>query len=114
MTDILSNIVLKQIDEEGDGGNIVISIGINDENMTAEEWLLSPNSGYLQSKDSYGDYYKTTIGGQDAVYTDGGMWMIVNTPDNRFRLSIADLPSKSNDRLFTEMGIVMESFVFNR
>jgi hypothetical protein len=112
--DLLSHIVLEPVDEESDSGKIVISIGINDENMTAEEWLLSPNSGYLQSKDHYGNYYKTTIDGQDAVYTDGGMWPIVDTPDNKFRLSIADLPSKSNNRLFTEMGIVVESLVFNR
>lgn len=112
--DLLSHIVLKPVDEESDSGSIVVSVGLNDENMTAEEWLLSPNSGYLQSKDLYGNYYKTTIDGQEAVYTDGGMWMVVDTPDNKYRLSIADLPSKSNDRLFTEMGIVIESLVFNR
>jgi len=111
--DLLSHIVLKPVDEESDSGSIVISIGLNDENMTAEEWLLSPNSGYLQSKDLYGNYYKTTIDGQEAVYTDGGMWTVVDTPDNKYRLSIADLPSKSDNRLFTEMGIVIESLVFN-
>lgn len=114
VTDLLSHIVLRPVNEESDNEYIVVSVGLNDENMTAEEWLLSPNSGYLQSKDNYGNYYKTTIDGQDAVYTDGGMWTVVNTPDNKYRLSIADVPSESNDRLFTEMGIVTESFVFNR
>lgn len=113
VTDILSHIVLRPVDEESDSGYIVVSVGLNDENMTAEEWFLSPDSGYLQSKDNYGNYYKTTIDGQGAVYTDGGMWMVVNTPDDKYRISIADLPSKSNDRLFTEMSIVTESFVFN-
>jgi hypothetical protein len=111
--DLLSHVVLRPVDEESDSGSVVISVGINDENMTAEEWLLSPDSGYLQSKDLYGNYYKTTIDGQDAVYTDGGMWTVVDTPDDKYRLSIADLPSKSNNRLFTEMGIVIDSLVFN-
>lgn len=99
-------------DENDDHGKIVVSIGLNDENMTAEEWLLSYNSGYLQSKDQYGDCYKTLIGGQEAVSTDGGMWVVVNTPDGRYRLSIADLTTGKAHPLFAEMDVVTNSLKF--
>ena len=112
MLDLLSHVVLKPVDEESSSRQIVISVGINDENMTAEEWFLSPDSGYLQSKDRYGDYYKTTIDGQDAVYIKGGMWTVVNTPDGKMRLSIAT--TEAGWDLFSEMGIVIESLAFGR
>ena len=88
---------------------IIISIGVNDEQMTPEEWLLGPTSGFKHSD----QYFKEKIDGQDAVYTDGGMWTVVNTLDNKYRLSIADLTTGKADILFTEMGIVIESFNFH-
>ena len=108
--------ILAPIDAEKstDSPQVIISLGWNDEQMTAEEWLLSSNSGYMQSKDEYGDYYKMTIDGQEAVYTEGGMWVVVNAPDNSYRLSIADLPGKDGVRLFTEMGNVIESLEFSQ
>ena len=87
---------------------IIISVSENSEKMTAEKWLLGPKSGFKHSN----GYYKTTIDGEDAVYTDGGMWTIVNTPDNKYRLSIADFSEKGADILFIEMGIVIESLTF--
>lgn len=89
---------------------IVISVGENNENMTAEQWLLGPNSGFKHEN----KYLKTTIDGQDAVYTDGGMWTVVNMPGNKYRLSIADLVHGNGDIPFTEMGIVIESLKFNK
>jgi hypothetical protein len=110
---IVTHIILSYRDDEQDAyGKIIVSVGLNDENMTPEEWLLSPNSGYLQSKDRYGDCYRTTIDGQKAVYTDGGMWAVVNTLDNKYSLSIADLTTGKAQRPFTEMGIVIESLRF--
>ncbi len=93
---------------------IVVSAASNDENQTPEKWLLGENSGYLQSKEHYGDYHKTQIDGQDAVYTEGGMWSVVNTPDNKTRLSIAYTAGEGVDIPFTEIGIVMESLSFVR
>jgi len=92
--------------EDDDTSAIIISIADNDENLTAEEWLLGPTSG-LQKGD---EYFRSEIDGQPAVYTDGGMWTVVNTPDNKYRLSIADI--KDKQILFTEMGIVIESLTF--
>lgn len=89
---------------------IVISVGENDENMTAEQWLLGPDSGFKHED----KYFKTTIDGQDAVYTDGGMWTVVNIPGNKYRLSIADLVRGNGDIPFTEMGIITESLKFNK
>ena len=88
---------------------IIISIGLNDEEMTPEEWLLGPTSGFKHSE----KYFKTKIDEQDAVYTGGGMWTVVNTPDNKYRLSIADLTTGNGNILFSEMGIVIESLTFN-
>jgi hypothetical protein len=105
-------ILASQNETEDDRRDIIVSVGLNDENMTPEEWLLSPNSGYVQSRDRYGDCNNTLIDGQKAVYTQGGMWTVVNTPDNRYRLSIADLTTGESSPPFTEMGIVIESFRF--
>ncbi len=87
---------------------IIISVAENNEKFTAEEWLLGPKSGFNKAD----GYYKTKIDGQDVVYTDGGMWTVVNTKDNKYRLSIADLQKVNGDILFTEMGIVIESLTF--
>ena len=102
----------KDESESDDNSKIIVSVAENDEQMSAEEWLLGQSSGYSQSKDDYGNYYKTHIDGQEAVYTDGRMWTIVNTPDNKYRLSIADLSPGNAMPLFSEMGIVVESLTF--
>ncbi len=108
-------IVLAPVDKSADGVSaIVVSTGENDENMTPEEWLLGPTSGYPESRGDYGDYHKTHVDGQDAVYTDGGMWLVVSTPDNKLRVSIASLVGEGGNIPFTEMGVVIESFVFER
>lgn len=95
---------------ENDMTAIVISVGENDENMTAEQWLLGPTSGFKHED----KYFKTTIDGQNAVYTDGGMWTVVNMPGNKYRLSIADLVRGNGDIPFTEMGIITESISFSK
>ena len=112
--DITCWIVLSAKNENGhdESGKIIISVAENDEQMSAEEWLLDPFSGYSQLKNNYGDYYKSHIDGQKAVYTDGGMWTIVNTPDNKYRLSIVDLSPGNAMPLYSEMGIVIESLSF--
>ncbi len=103
-------IVLTPVEkQEGGMSAIVISVGDNDEHMTPEEWLLGPTSGFSHSE----KYFKSTIDGQPAVYTDGGMWTVVNTPDDKKRLSIADLTEGDAGFLFSEMGIVIESLSFN-
>ncbi len=111
--DRADRIVIKPKGSDGmSDGAIMISDVENYQNITPSEWLLGPDSGYSTS--TYGNYYREKIDGQDAVYTDGGMWSVVNTPDNTHRLSIADLPAKNGDRLFTEMGIIVDdSFTFN-
>lgn len=98
--------------ENDDVYGVVVSVGFNDEMMTAEEWLLGPDSGYSQSRDKYGDYHKIIIDGQGAVYTSGGTWVVVNTPDNKYRLSIALLSGEDGNLLFTEMGIIIDSLRF--
>lgn len=100
---------VKDNNQQDDSGKIILSIAENDEQMTAEEWFLG-DGGY--SKENYGNYYKTRIDGQEAVYTDGGMWTVVNTPNNKYRLSIADLSTGNAMPLFSEMGIIIESLSF--
>lgn len=112
--ELMPQLALVPVSERSNSGSIIISVGVNDENMTAEEWLLSTNSGYVQSKERYGNYHKTTIDGQDAVYTDGGMWAVVNTPNNELRLSIAPLVDGEQGIPFTETGIILGSLVFDR
>ena len=104
--------VVDDVPKDQPFGAIVISAGENDEGMTAEQWLLSENSGYIQNKNQYGDYHKTKLAGQDAVDTEGGMWFLVNTPDGKMRLSITYTAADDATIPFTQMGIVIESFSF--
>lgn len=87
---------------------IIISVANNDENISPEEWLLGPTSGFKVSD----EYHITTIDGQNIVYTDNNMWFVINTPDNKYRLSIADLNPDKKSRLFKEMGIIITSLKF--
>ena len=89
---------------------IIISMGYNDENMTPVEWLQGPDSGYDPSE----NYYRIEIDGQEGVETEGGMWTVVNTPDNKWRISIADLADKDANILFTEMGIIINTLKFDK
>jgi hypothetical protein len=50
--------------------------------------------------------------GQEAIVIEGGTWVVVNTPDNKYRLSIALLPGKDDQLLLTEMGIIIDSLRF--
>lgn len=104
--------VVDDVPKDQPFGAIVISAGENDESMTPEQWLLSENSGYTQNKKQYGSYSKTTLAGQDAVDTEGGMWFLVNTPDGKTRLSITYTAADDATIPFTQMGIVIESFAF--
>jgi len=90
--------------------SIIISVADNSENLKPEEWFLKQIEGYPVEERR--NYYKTTIDGNDAVYTNGGMWTVLNTPDDKYRLSIADYSEPEANELFTEMGIVMESLTF--
>jgi hypothetical protein len=95
---------------ESKGGiyGVVISIGVNDENMSPVEWLKGPDSG-ADLSDGYNVF---DIDGQEAVSVDGGTWVVVNTPDNKYRLSIALLPGENGTLLFTEEGIIISSLKF--
>ncbi len=87
---------------------VIVSVGLNDENMTPLEWLSGPDSGADMSK----GYNKFDLDGQEAIVIEGGTWVVVNTPDNKYRLSIALLPGKDDQLLLTEMGIIIDSLRF--
>ena len=89
-------------------GMIIISVGENDENQTAVEWMGGPYSGRDTSK----KYFLTEVDGQEAVQEQGGMWTVVNTPDNQWRLSIADLTTEGKNPPFSEMRIIINSLKF--
>ncbi len=57
-------------------------------------------------------YNKFDLDGQEAIVIEGGTWVVVNTPDNKYRLSIALLPGKDDQLLLTEMGIIIDSLRF--
>ncbi len=92
---------------EKDARAIVVSYANNINNLTPEQWMLGPYSGY----DKKTQLFRTKIDGQDAVYVKGGMWTVVDTPDKKVQISIADFPFEQSE-LWTEMGIVIQSFKF--
>lgn len=95
--------------EDDEVNAIVISVAENDENMTPLEWLDSPASGANLSQEGY--LYEWNLDGQEAIAIENGLWVVVNTPDEKYRLSIATLPGDSTI-LLTEMGIIIDSLRF--
>lgn len=97
--------------DEGPMTAIIISWSHDSPEMSAEEWLNGPNSGYNIS--NYGNYHHRLIGGQDAVITDTD-WVVVHTPDNKTRLSIAYLAEEEKGvrPLQQELQMILDTFSF--
>lgn len=88
---------------------VVISGARNRPPLTPLEWLEGPNSGADMSK----GYNMLNIGGQEAVSMEGGTWIVINTPDNEYRLSIATLPSENPGQLLRDqMSEIIDSLAF--
>ncbi len=96
--------------KDSDDRKVIISIGDNSENLLAEEWFLGPDSGFDSEQEVF---FRTKIDGQDAVYTDSGTWLVVNTPDNKYRLSIAELTTNDTEVMYEEMGVIFKTLKFN-
>lgn len=81
-------------------GAIVISPRQKDPTQTALDWLKSPESGYDMAKG-----YKTEkVSGQEAISVENGDWVVVDTPDNKERLSIAILPPSATSTTPTDLA----------
>jgi hypothetical protein len=89
---------------------VVISTAENEDGMTPLKWLKGPNSGADLSQ----GYNVLDIDGQEAISLDGGTWVVVDTPDKKYQISIALLPGKNGDLLFTEIGIIISSLKFSK
>jgi hypothetical protein len=90
---------------------VVISAMLNDPQMTPLEWLNGPYSGADMSK----GYSKLTIDGQEAISMNDGIWIVVNTPNNKRQLSVATLPLENpSESLKAEMNNIVNSIIFNR
>ena len=90
---------------------IIISEATDSPEMTAEQWLNGPNSGYKASRD--GSYRHITVGGQDAVITTND-WVVVKAPDGVRRISIAYLveQEKGAKPLRDELKTILDTFAF--
>ena len=90
---------------------IVISEATDSPEMTAEQWLNGPNSGYKASRD--GQYKHITVGGQDAVITPDD-WTIVKSPDGQKRISIAYFVEQDKGAvpLKKELQTILDTFTF--
>lgn len=90
---------------------IIISEATDSPEMSAEQWLNGPNSGYKASRD--GQYTHRNIGGQDAVITSSD-WVVVKSPDGQRRISIAYLveQDKGAKPLKEELKTILDTFSF--
>jgi len=104
-------LIKKELDEDPSG--IIISTAENKDNQTALEWLEGPYSGADLSK----EHGTLDLGGQEAIFLEGGTWIVAVTPDNKYRISLATLASpnlKNGDFLFLGMDTILSSFKFSR
>lgn len=95
---------------------IIISPRQNTSSETALDWLKDPNAGGYNISQGYNT---VQIGGQEAISVENGDWVVVNTPDNTERLSIAILPPSATSTsiadltaLRGEMSTVLNSLSF--
>ena len=90
---------------------IVISEATDSPEMTAEQWLNGPNSGYKASIDN--QYKHIKVGGQDAVITSSD-WTIVKSPNGRKRIGIAYFvqQDKGAEPLKKEFQMIIDTFSF--
>lgn len=102
--------VLSSESTKDDIFGVVVSVSENRDNLSPEEWARGPYSGADLSK----GYNIEDVAGQKAISLDNGTWVVVNTPNSKYRLSIALLPGKleAGGLLFTEMGIILETLRF--
>jgi len=98
-------------DEKQDLTAIVISASLNKPPQTPLEWLNGPYSGADMAK----GYSKLDIDGQEAISMNGGNWVVVDTSDNKYQISIATLLGENSDQsLQTEMSNIVDSIVFSK
>ncbi|MDD3662724.1 MAG: hypothetical protein PHT84_02565 [Candidatus Pacebacteria bacterium] len=90
---------------------VVISASLNQPPETPLEWLEGPESG----ADMSNGYSELDIDGQKAISMNGANWVVVDTPDNKYQISIATLPGRNpNWSLQNAMKSIVESIVFSK
>lgn len=100
-----------QDNENQDLTAIVISASLNKPSQTPLGWLEGPDSGADMAK----GYYKLNIDGQEAISMNGSSWVVVDTPDNKYQISIATLPGENpSQALQDEMSVIVNSIVFTK
>ncbi len=100
-----------QDNEDQDLTAIVISASLNEPPQTPLEWLRGPYSGADMAK----GYSKLDIDGQEAISMNGRNWVTVDTPDNKYQISIATLPGENPSQgLQDEMSTIVNSIVFTK
>ena len=96
--------------EEENPSGIIISTTKNTDNQTPLEWLEGQYSG----ADLSNGYDVIEIDDQKAIMLDNGMWIVINTPDNKYQLSFATLPGKNGELLYLGTNTITSSFKFDR
>lgn len=102
-------IVVEPVSATGTQQAIIISTRLNDPPISAVDWLNGPDSGYDASQGHLARY----IGGQPAVSVEESSWVVVNSPDDEERVSIALLGKDGPIPLQSEMETILVSFSFD-
>jgi hypothetical protein len=90
-------------------GGIHIEMTKNENQITAIQWLKNKSGRNLSE-----GYNVIDIDGQEAVTMDGGTWVVVNTPNNKYRLVISLLWDENGSQSMTEEGIIISSLKFTQ
>jgi len=77
--------------------------------LTPLEWLKDPDFG----NDTTDEYKTLKIDGQEAVSVNNGAWIVVNTPDDKYQLSIDTLPSGNTNKILVDgIAVIADSLIF--
>ncbi len=90
-------------------GGIHIEMSKNNKGVTPLEWLKND-----AKKDLSEGYNVLNIDGQEAITMDGGTWVVVNTPNNKYRIVISLMWDENGTQSMTEEGIIISSLKFTK
>ena len=100
------------VDNEGHNLTaVVISVSLNQSPEMPLDWLKGPWSGANMSD----GYSELDIDGQKAISMNGDNWVVFDTPDNKYQISIATLPGRNPSwSLQNTMRRIVESIGFDK
>lgn len=102
---ILANVIDNKYDIYG----VIISVSENSDGVSPLDWLKGPLGA-----DLINSYSILDVDGQPAIFLNNETLIVVNTPDDKYRLKIELILAEDKEPSFNEIDMVVSSLRFVR